>query len=143
MNKIRPICTLREIVSDLPKVVLFQFWWVWQSSDDAMPNFHCSVQAFQWCIVSSSILLETWSKRAKTKTWSHGGYIYTPWQIIPYTWFTEKLFDDFYCLPIRVQTNDTSFESPCKTLLESKIKMGKSPSTVWQKSFEWKSITFS
>ena len=40
-NKLGSICTLREKISNLPNMLLFQFWWPWQFPVDATPNFTC------------------------------------------------------------------------------------------------------
>ena len=57
--------------------------------------------------------------------------------------FGKSVLSSLGTFQLSSETNDTLFESPYKTLLESGMKMGKAPSTVWQNWFEWKSTTFS
>ena len=62
--KIRRICTLKEIVFNLPNVVVFQFLWTRQFPDDAMLNFICDSNTVMFRL-SIIILLVSYVKHGQ------------------------------------------------------------------------------
>ena len=105
-----------------------------------------AVRPFKWGIDQTFILTQPtatlgWLAMLRVSRLMHTTVMYpllkyTHGHNIPHRWFSEKYFNSFDSLPIRIEkTNDILFESPCKTLKESGIKMEKAPPTVWQNSF--------